>query len=516
MDDSHAQLTPTPSFQELATGYAATFPGGFVDSGNVISGPSLAWEHANNADPFVTKYNGVFYLFYSSIPDVGVQTTPEASYPLGPWTKSATAILLHGQQPGVDDSFVFAPVVFQLPSGTWRMYYSAHNGTLLQLCLAEAPAVTGPWTPYAGNPVMRAGAPGTFDYPIASAQCVHPPWNSPDGLWHAYEGGSTDGNDWKLGHWFSTDGIAWQRDLANPFYVGGPAGSFDSYCVFPGSGIFLHNGLYYLPYQGFDWYSWRLGFLTSPDLWHWTPYAGNPIQIETFTGGWGPGTCEMVNAYHDPANGILDLWTANAQIISEGAPSGQSDSGYRIGVSRSTGLVTDKLDPRKWRCTGWYGHKAIKPPYPRLWNGAIHVANGAVNGNVVVCSTELFVDVMLSAKFSTAGMVNGSSIGVGLGTDVAHYVRAQILSLNGTTTVCGEYALGAGISDTSGIVVTWTSGYLGLVRRGGRTAFLAKALSTDAWSCIGSVTDGLGDLPMVLTVTQPIAADFSDIQAVRL
>jgi len=135
--------------------------------------------------PHIMKYGDTWYLFYSRNRGIYVSTSTTVS---GPYT-AGTLILGYGtgwQTPEADwEAYrVDEPYVFQYHgsaevdgtplNGKWILVYMGDRtgyasgcdgctGPTEQIGYAIADNITGPYTKYAENPVLRFGPPGTFD-----------------------------------------------------------------------------------------------------------------------------------------------------------------------------------------------------------------------------------------------------------------------------------------------------------------------------------------------------------------
>jgi len=401
------------------------------------------------------------------------------------------------------------------------MYYTCGNGGNEGLCLATATATGFPNVWIKTGTLLLSGGPNSWDYPYVSPQAIVPPWVAPDGLWHAFYGGTDSTTEpWYLGHATSADGLTnWTKtNSSETFIAWGAAGTFDQLGMFPGSGVTKIGSTFYLPYQGFDGFSWRVGFLTSTDLYTWARWPWNPVGIEGAGGSWNGGSSEMINAYYEPTADILDLFVADSHAYNGPNQSSGGADYYRLGILRSTTVVTDKLDPSKWSATAWYGtggERYIVPPYPRVVGGAAQVVvNSFQNGNnVVLVGKTTLASGAIEVQFSTSAPPTSGSVSVGFGTDVAHYVVAQLANASGSQVGRAEYATGGSITDTTGVAATYTTGWLKVTRTGATTSTYIKHAYSDAWTLAGgSISDSMGSLPALLSVIQPGTANFSDVK----
>ncbi len=143
-----------------------TNPASWTWGGNVVT----TFTNFFSGAPHLLHHNGTWYLFYADRPNLMVATSSNAG---GPYTINPTPVLQPTAPTGAWDSFrVDEPYVFQRNDGKWIMIYMADaGGTTEQVGYATADNVGGPYTAYAGNPVIRFGDPGSFD-----AGTVADPW----------------------------------------------------------------------------------------------------------------------------------------------------------------------------------------------------------------------------------------------------------------------------------------------------------------------------------------------------
>jgi len=141
-------------------------PDSWTWGGNVITTFS---QFASGA-PHLLLHNGTWYLFYADRPNIEVAT---ATSPAGPYTIQTEPVLQPLAPTGTWDSYrVDEPYVFQRNDGKWVLVYMGDAGSITeQVGYATADNITGPYTPFAGNPCIAFGPAGSFD-----AGTVADPW----------------------------------------------------------------------------------------------------------------------------------------------------------------------------------------------------------------------------------------------------------------------------------------------------------------------------------------------------
>jgi hypothetical protein len=149
--------------------------------------------------------------------------------------------------------------------GVWKMWYT-HDG---YICLATAPAHSGPWTPYAGNPVV--GPIGGYGVGGAYVKKV-------DATYHMWVGIQTTPTN--KAHFTSTNGIAWTLADSN-YLLPGESGTFDDGGG-AAKGVWWDDNygtwcMLYEAYQlGTDYYTAGLAMASDIDG-PWEKYVGSPV-----------------------------------------------------------------------------------------------------------------------------------------------------------------------------------------------------------------------------------------------
>lgn len=320
---------------------------GFVKQGQIMA-PSQSWEANQQQDPKLYLINGVWYAFHAAESGdghmkIGYRTATPSGYPTT-WTPYAgNPILVHGEQSGVDDVLVSAPVLVPMLDGSFRLYYHAYGAiggvSADRACVATCSATEFPntWHKYAGNPILDVGTSGQWDDGYIHNEIIIPPWfPSPDGLWHMLYGGGdrATGNIWRGGHATSTDGLSWTKDARNPTFRPSELG-FDSFGVHPVGQPWLIGGLYHIVFQGYDNTTWAVGEAVSTDLVTLVRSPRNPLVVRGGTGQWDAGSVENPGTVYDSSTGQVDLFYVSPPTFS-GGQGGTGGTNYKIGLSRST------------------------------------------------------------------------------------------------------------------------------------------------------------------------------------
>ena len=104
----------------------------------------------------------------------------------------------------------------------------------------------GEWKPFAGNPVISPGSPGSWDsWNVATMNIL-----KAGADYHLYyEGGSIGVEDFQIGHATSSDGVTWEKDAKNPVIPFGSAGEWDDRETWDPFVVF-EDGLFKMWYGG--------------------------------------------------------------------------------------------------------------------------------------------------------------------------------------------------------------------------------------------------------------------------
>lgn len=147
-----------------------------------------------------------------------------------------------------DDDHVKDPFVLY-DAGTWKMWYSGHDGSKYQI--GYATSTDGyHWLKGANNPALAVGGAGTFD----ASGCIFPVvYKDADAAANKryrmlYSGKNASGK-YQIGYAYSADGVSWTKGAANPVLALGGGGSWDDNALIAGS-LVKSGGTYYVFYGG--------------------------------------------------------------------------------------------------------------------------------------------------------------------------------------------------------------------------------------------------------------------------
>jgi predicted GH43/DUF377 family glycosyl hydrolase len=190
--------------------YAASTDGinwNYTDSSVVLTvGPANSWDSYSVCAGAIIKVGSVYYLYYNGVgwnggpSSIGLATSSDGIH----WQKNSNPVLLASQsevQVGVSGIL--------LKDGKYYLYYTMHKHPNCTISLATS--VDGiNWDKYPGNPVLQ----------------VNQSWEGADiySASYIYDAGiftmvymNKDATGFGLA--YSSDGITWQKDNNNPFFV---------------------------------------------------------------------------------------------------------------------------------------------------------------------------------------------------------------------------------------------------------------------------------------------------------
>ena len=193
--------------------------------------------------PCLIQSGGTWYMFYQlfSPPNTSIVLKTATSV-TGPYSASPTTMLI----PGVstwDAQRVLEPYVVPRGDGTWIMLYMGGNppSVLEQVGYATAPAIGGPYTKYASNPVIALGS-NTYDTNTVSdpyAYLVGSTW------YIGYAAGTNTSLPWQQAFVTTRDWVTFKK--GNVFLGTGDLNAVDAGDAHRGA-WFQAGSLYYLPY----------------------------------------------------------------------------------------------------------------------------------------------------------------------------------------------------------------------------------------------------------------------------
>ncbi len=227
--------------------------------------------------------------------------------------------------PGTWEDQLHCPRVIHDIAG-YKMYYTAVQGSSMQLALATSPdGIT--WTQYGNGPIIPAGATGSWD---GMAQCFCDVYYDGQTYYMWYIGVSDYSKGRTIGLATSQDGIHWNKYANNPVLT--PTGSgWESASLGHPTVTFSHNMFYMIygaaPDMGVHW---SLGVATSTDGINWNRYGKNPVltpqaEWEGYSLG---GSCLLAR------DSTFHLWYSGVD-----GNTGYWQTGHAVSAFDSTGFI---------------------------------------------------------------------------------------------------------------------------------------------------------------------------------
>ncbi|HAM51438.1 MAG TPA: hypothetical protein DCP92_12400, partial [Nitrospiraceae bacterium] len=232
--------------------------------GNVYNNPGSSTN--GSFAPCLVNYNGTWYIFFSDWS--GPFDNPHnivvitATSITGPY--SAETVVLSPTEPW-ETWRVDEPYVFQRDDGMWIMMYmgdsTGYNPTPTeQVGYAYANNILGPYTKYAGNPVLAPGSPGSFD-----AGTIADPWVMPCPGYYCWQGSyyigysasPTSNGPWQTAYATTSD---WQTFIKHGILLPDSPSGWDAINSFRGA-VYQIGDTYLLPYTGGQY---EMGIATQP------------------------------------------------------------------------------------------------------------------------------------------------------------------------------------------------------------------------------------------------------------
>ena len=180
----------------------------------------------------------------------------------------------------------------------WWMWYNGRTDDRFTGSIGLATSDDGlRWTKANnGQPVLKHGAPGTFD----STKVDHPAVLRFDGKFHMWYTAGDKRSRYTIGYATSPDGIRWTRENdARPVLKPGQQGKFDDQVVLHPAVVRDDNGLLHIWCNGVGpQRSFRVGHATSRDGIHWTRQNnGQPVLEPSVVGEFHEGYVYNVFVY---------------------------------------------------------------------------------------------------------------------------------------------------------------------------------------------------------------------------
>ena len=213
------------------------------------------------------------------------------------WEISDSPIVSPGNYYEWDGERVYDPAII-LDNGFFHMWYVGYsNYSGEQWSIGYATSTDGyTWMKYQDNPVISH-----HDYLMA-----HPCIRKENGLFHIYLVSNTYGYNKRIYQGTSVDGIDWDIDLYKPALDLGEPGQWDDNNVH--NPYVIHDGTEYkMYYSGEDgWGTFQIGVATSTDGENWYRYQSNPILQAGYFQEWDSADVNNPCVYYDGY--IYHMW----------------------------------------------------------------------------------------------------------------------------------------------------------------------------------------------------------------
>jgi beta-1,2-mannobiose phosphorylase / 1,2-beta-oligomannan phosphorylase len=219
------------------------------------SDPTRPAESGEVTRPYVLAENGELTMWYAAHGEQAVAIARATSADGIEWQR--TGVVLEATMPW-EKAALMCPSVLRDSDGRFHMWYSGGERYEPD-AIGYATSLDGiAWTRVSDEPVLRAGAPGSWESDRVAGAHV---FRDGEWLYAAYIGFANGFEDSAIGIARSRDGVQWERHADNPVISRGAAGEFDSINV-------------YKPFIVIDGDEWRMWFNAS------SPISGTDTRIE--------------------------------------------------------------------------------------------------------------------------------------------------------------------------------------------------------------------------------------------
>lgn len=231
--------------------------------------------------------------------EIGLATSPDRIT----WTKHPANPLLRVGAPGTWESIAVRQPAIIVEGNVYKMWYEGYNGATRSIGFATSTDGIN-WTKYPMNPLLVAG-PGSFDITGVGEPAVVKAGN----VYHMTYTGYDNTGTGRIGYAFSPDGISWQKYSGNPILQHGSPGSWDDSNLASGA-LFYRNGRFHLWYNGRNAFTgwWQIGYATSESSFVSVPSTGHiPTSFQIRQNYPNPFNPETIIEYDLPAEGEITM-----------------------------------------------------------------------------------------------------------------------------------------------------------------------------------------------------------------
>jgi len=254
----------------------------------------------------VIVVDGTYHLYFNgqdedtSFPhgyDIGHATSSDGvSWEMDP----ANPVLTRGAEGEWDEDSLWGAGVIHDASG-FRLWYQGGDGAVYAAGYAASPDGST-WTKYAGNPIMDAGPPGSFDDASVMPNTVM----LRDGLYQMWytsgkNAGQLDSWYWQIGYAESDDGLNWTR---------GSEPVLESGADLVAPSVLFDGVEYHMWYEALSGGRGEIEYAVSPDGVTWTTYWANSVLG-------GPGRqYEFPSVLFNADTGAYEMWYRDINSMS--------------------------------------------------------------------------------------------------------------------------------------------------------------------------------------------------------
>ncbi len=244
-------------------------------------GLSGTWDDYFIATPSVILDDTTYHMWYAGVSDQSISHI-NIGYAVSSdginWQKDENNPVLEvGPADSWEETWVYFPYVIY-DGLAFHMWYTGTEGNSFSGWAERIGYATSPdgisWTKDANNPVLDLGSTGSWDDALLASCSIF----FDDTTFNMWYTGGDGSENFKIGYATSPDGIIWSKYANNPVLSGGSSGSWDRPRVQDPRVIFI-DSTYYMWYSGGGFFTWQIGYATSPDGVSWTKY-GPPVLTD--------------------------------------------------------------------------------------------------------------------------------------------------------------------------------------------------------------------------------------------
>jgi predicted GH43/DUF377 family glycosyl hydrolase len=197
------------------TGLATSTDGiSWTKQGKVLSPDPLSWEGdyiAANGSALIVDGSFLYWYQAGQPPQIGMASSPDGRR----WSKLPQPVLKLGPRGSWDERGAADPYVTRI-DGVFYMYYLGQDRARRQRLGVARSSDAVNWQKLRANPVLELGPPGAFDEVGLGEPAV---WLSHGSYWMLYTGRDRAENR-RIGLARSTDGVQWKRVSESPIFAG--------------------------------------------------------------------------------------------------------------------------------------------------------------------------------------------------------------------------------------------------------------------------------------------------------